>query len=109
MRKYTIFIPYALWAIVCIVLKIMGASWWLGTSFLWLPAGVALSALTIIYGAALWGARLKEEKRKKEKPTCGNCLYEKVRDILKEEQCLGEKNEQVKTDGICPYWMRKQD
>lgn len=98
------------WAILCVVLKIIGIfNWEQATSFLWLPAGAFISAITIIYGTALYGAKKKAEREKKEKPSCANCLYRRTQKILKEEKCFGESHEEPKIDGICKYWIRVKD
>ena len=105
MRKF--YWVYGGIATVLIVLKIFGlVGWWVATSFIWFPIGVVLSISFLMALTADMGKWLKKRKESKIIPSCENCLFNHTKEVLKDEECLGEQNHAEKKDGKCPYWTK---
>lgn len=106
--KNTFFISYALWVVGAITLKIVGwVSWWVATSWLWLPLAIIITLGTFIFGAAKIGDRLKARQEAKIPNTCANCLFSETRKFDADGKCLGEKLSEGHTYGtICGHYRR---
>lgn len=94
---------YGVWALTCILLKSFGiGSWWLATSFIWLPIAIIL---VVIMAVMITTDIAKKQKDKNTPPpSCENCLFRKTMELSGDEQCLGEKLGIPKKDGVCANW-----
>ena len=74
MKAYN-YIVYALWVILAIVAKILGASWWVALSPIWFPVGVIFVILLGLKISVDVGKILKRKKAKADPDSCENCLF----------------------------------
>ena len=72
MKAYN-YIVYALWVILAIVAKILGASWWVALSPIWFPVGVIFVILLGLQISVDVGKILKRKKAKADPDSCENC------------------------------------
>ena len=103
------YIIYGLWAILAILAKILlGASWWVGLSWLWLPLAVLFVIVAGINLSVDIGKWLKIRSIKKDPNTCDNCLFGMTAKYDDEGKCLGEKLEEtIKRPTLCKYYRRQ--
>lgn len=99
---------YALWALTSIVLKILGlVSWWVATSFLWIPLSIILTIIVGINVSVWIGSKLKAREESKIPDGCEACLFGQTRIYADEQKCLGEVMDEKNTYGtLCPYYKR---
>lgn len=106
--KNIAYIAYGLWAVLSILSKILlGASWWVATSFLWFPAACILVLTVGLNISVDIGKWLKIREAKKTPNTCDNCLFGSTAKFSEDNKCLGEKlDETIKRPNICKYYRR---
>lgn len=106
--KIICYTMYALWAVAAIVLKILGlVSWWVATSFVWLPLGIVLSVLTFINFSVFVGRKLKESEDAKIPDSCQTCLFGVTKEYAENGKCLGETlNEGHEYGKLCSCYKR---
>lgn len=106
--KYYFYATYILWVIVAIVLKICGASWWVGTSWLWLPPLCFVSLISIFHAVSAIGAVKIAKAEAKIPNDCEHCLFGKTAKTLG-EPCIGIDSG-AKTDDdptkICRFYRK---
>lgn len=102
------YILYGLWAVLAILSKILlGASWWVATSFLWIPAAVIFSVLLGLSASVEIGKWLKIRQVKADPNSCDNCLFGHTAQYDKEGKCLGENvDESVHRPHLCKFYQR---
>lgn len=82
---------YGLWIVSAIVLKILGlVSWWVATSWLWMPLAMVLTFLVGVNLAVGIGNRLKRKEEEKIPDSCEVCLFGKTKEYAENGHCLGE-------------------
>ena len=105
--KISAYIAYGVWVILCIVAKILGASWWVATSCVWLPVAVILTVTLGLTASVDIGKWLKIRQIKKTPNSCENCLFGKTAKFDAEDKCLGEKLEEtIHRPTVCKYYRR---
>ena len=107
MKKLT-YILFAVWVVVALALKIFaGASWWLATSWLWIPLGVALSIALVVFGSVDIGGFIKKREDGKIPDTCENCLFNHTKQYDENGVCLGDAMKAEHKEGeVCQYYRR---
>lgn len=106
MKKYTIFL-YAIWVVLAIGAKILGAGWWVATSPLWFPAGVIITILLGLQVSVEIGRLLKRRAAKTDPDSCANCLFGKTAQFSESGQCMGENlDEGIKRPHLCKFYQR---
>lgn len=105
MLKKLIYVLYALWVALAIVLKIVfGASWWVALSWLWLPLSILLSLSLIVYSFIGIGNRLRIKEANKIPDACDICLHKKTASLTGND-CLGVQMGE-KPNSLCGYYKR---
>lgn len=106
--KITAYLTYGLWVILAVLSKILlGASWWVALSPLWLPLAIVVTLLLGLQVSVDIGRTLKMRQRKADPDTCENCLFNKTAQFDKKEQCLGEHlDENIKRPHKCKFYQR---
>ena len=106
MKAYN-YILYALWVILAIVAKILGASWWVALSPIWFPVGVTVCIILGLTLSVDIGKFLKRKKAKADPETCENCLFGKTAEFTKKDKCMGESlDEGIKRPHLCKFYQR---
>lgn len=107
MKIYT-YIIYGVWVILSVLAKIfLHASWWVGLSWLWLPAAIIFVLVVGLNASVDIGKWLKIRQIKKTPNTCENCLFGQTAKFDADGQCLGEKLEEtIKRPTLCKYYRR---
>ena len=106
MKAYN-YIVYALWVILAIVAKILGASWWVALSPIWFPVGVIFVILLGLKISVDVGKILKRKKAKADPDSCENCLFGKTASYSEEGKCMGESlDEGIKRPRLCKFYRR---
>lgn len=86
------YIAYAVWAIACIVLKIVGlVGWWVATSFLWFPLGAIVCVSCFLFLSIKLGSYFKAKEKTKIPPSCENCIWNIGKKINEDKKCFGER------------------
>ena len=108
--KKIVYCIYGVWAIACIVLKIMGIiSWWVALSPVWLPLALALVLLGGIFLFGDVAERLKIHAERKEPDSCANCLFGLTAKYSEDGKCLGEAlNSDVVRGKVCKTYQRNR-
>lgn len=103
--KKVVYLVYALWAVLAVLSKIfLGTSWFVATSFIWLPLGVVFTIFLFLRFSVDLGNRMKRKLEKKETPTCENCLFGKVSQYDPDKRCLGEAmDENIHRPKVCKF------
>lgn len=106
--KITTYVIYGLWIVLAILASIfLHASWWVGLSWLWIPASVILVIVLGLNASVDIGKWLKIREIKKTPNTCENCLFGKTSKFDSDDQCLGEKlDETIHRPTLCKYYRR---
>lgn len=99
---------YALWMVSAIVLKIFGlVSWWVATSWLWIPLAMILVFIVGINFAVILGKRMQEKEESKIPDSCATCLYGQAAKYADGGKCLGEAlDEKCKQGTLCSNYKR---
>lgn len=107
MKAYN-YIIYALWVILAIVAKILGASWWVALSPIWFPVGVIFVILLGLNLSVDIGKFLKIRQIKNTPNTCENCLFGMTAQYDENGKCLGETlDESIKRPSVCKFHKRQ--
>lgn len=107
--KRIVYCIWAVWAIACASLKIMGViSWWWALSPLWMPLAVVFSILLCVFVFSLivtWREKRKEEKTP---DSCATCLFGKTAKYSEDGKCLGEAcdGDNIARGMLCKYYQR---
>jgi len=106
--KVASYIIMALWAVLAILAKILlGASWWVATSWVWLPLAIVLVLIVGLNFSVDIGKYLKIRAIKQNPDTCDNCLFGMTAQYDKEGKCLGETlDESIKRPHLCKFYQR---
>jgi len=106
--KIATYIAYGVWIVSCLVLAILGlVSWWVGLSWLWLPASILFVIALALNASVDIGKWLKIRQVKKTPSTCDNCLFGKTSKFDADDKCLGEKlDETIHRPTTCKYYRR---
>ena len=105
--KIATYIAYGVWIVSCIVASILGASWWVGLSWLWLPASIVFVIALALNASVDIGKWLKIREVKKTPNTCENCLFGKTASYSEEGKCMGETlDEGIKRPHLCKFYQR---
>lgn len=99
---------YGLWIVSAIVLKILGlVSWWVATSWLWMPLAMVLTFLVGVNLAVGIGNRLKRKEEDAIPDSCDVCLFGQTKEYADNNKCLGctmDENHEFGT--LCPAYKR---
>lgn len=106
--KQICYILYVLWMLSAVVLKILGlVSWWVATSWLWMPLAMVLTFLVGVNLAVGIGNRLKRKEEAKIPDSCEVCLFGKTKEYAEGGKCLGETlNEECHYGTLCSCYKR---
>ena len=106
--KKLVYILFAIWVAAALALKLfVGASWWLATSWLWIPLGVALTIALAVFGSVDIGGFLKRREDAKIPSTCENCLFNYTKKYDSNGKCLGDAMKAEHKEGeVCQYYRR---
>jgi len=106
MKSY-IYIIYALWVALAIVLKILGESWWVALSPVWLPVGVIITILLALNFSVDIGKTLKRKKAKADPDSCENCLFGITASYNADGKCMGETLDKgITRPHLCKFYQR---
>jgi len=98
---------YGLWIVSAIVLKILGLSWWVATSWLWMPLAMVLTFLVGVNLAVGIGNRLKRKEEDAIPDSCQTCLFGHTKEYAENGKCLGctmDENHEFGT--LCAAYKR---
>ena len=106
--KTASYIIMALWAVLAILAKILlGASWWVATSWVWLPLAIVLVLIVGLNFSVDVGKYLKIRQVKNNPPSCENCLFGMTAQYDEHGKCLGETlDESIKRPSVCKFHKR---
>lgn len=106
--KIIVYVLYTLWAILAIVAKIfLGASWWVATSWIWLPVAVLIILSLALTASVDLGTAFKKRAEEKTPKTCENCLFGQTAKYGDDNKCLGESLEEtIKRPTLCKFYKR---
>lgn len=106
--KVASYIIMALWAVLAILAKILlGASWWVATSWIWLPLAIVLVLIVGLNFSVDVGKFLKIRQIKNTPNTCENCLFGLTARYDENGKCLGETlDESIKRPHLCKFYQR---
>ena len=106
MKSYN-YIIYALWVVLAIVAKILGASWWVALSPIWFPVGVIFVILLGLKLSVDIGKHLKRKQAKADPDSCENCLFGKTASYNPDGNCMGESlDEGIRRPHLCKFYKR---
>lgn len=89
--KKVIYSIYSAWVILAVLSKILlGASWWIALSWLWLPLGVIVTLAFAVALSVKIGNVLKAKEDAKIPDTCENCLFGRTAEFTEDKKCLNE-------------------
>jgi hypothetical protein len=106
--KTASYVIMGLWAVLAILAKILlGASWWVATSWIWLPLAIVAVLMFGLNLSVDIGKYLKIRAIKQNPDTCDNCLFGMTAQYDKEGKCLGETlDESIKRPHLCKFYQR---
>lgn len=109
MLKIILYAMWGLWAVLAVLAKILlGASWWVATSWLWLPLAVIFVAMLFLNVSVDIGKALKIREENKLPKECDNCLFGIAAQYDKDGKCLGETlDETIKRPKVCRLYKRQ--
>jgi hypothetical protein len=107
--KTASYVIMGLWAVLAILAKILlGASWWVATSWIWLPLAIVAVLMFGLNLSVDIGKYLKIRAIKQNPDTCDNCLFGMTAQYDKEGKCLGETlDESIKRPSVCKFHKRQ--
>lgn len=106
--KTASYVLWVLWAVLAVLSKIfLGASWWVATSWVWLPLAITLVLFVGLNLSVDIGKWLKIRQIKATPNTCENCLFGLTAQYDENGKCLGETlDESIKRPSVCKFHKR---